>query len=43
MAFRITATTDTDQELLDAIRTKAWEERKDVSEVIREAFRKRLK
>lgn len=43
MAFRITATTDEDQALLDQIRELAWTERKHVSQVIREAFEKRLK
>jgi hypothetical protein len=38
MAYRITATTDSDKTLLDMIRDIAWKERKDVSEVMREAF-----
>jgi hypothetical protein len=42
MSYRISATNDEDGELLDAIRDRAWQERKEVSEVIREAFRARL-
>ena len=42
MAFRITATTDTDTELLTLIRDLAWKERKDVSEIIRESFKYKL-
>lgn len=38
MAFRISATTESDSTLLVMIRDIAWRERKDVSEVIREAF-----
>jgi hypothetical protein len=38
MAFRITATTDTDQEVLDQIRDLAWRTRVPISEAIREAF-----
>lgn len=42
MAYRISATTTSDQHLLDQLRDLAWKERKDVSEVIREAFAGRL-
>ena len=42
MAFRISATTDSDKELLTKIRDLAWHQRKDVSEVIREAFNRKL-
>lgn len=38
MAYRITATTDADRELLDRIRELAWKSRQPVSEVIRQAF-----
>ena len=38
MAYKITATTDTDKELLEAVRTLAWQRRVNVSEIIREAF-----
>jgi len=38
MAFRITATTDIDQEVLDQIRELAWRTRVPISEAIREAF-----
>lgn len=38
MAFRISATTESDETLLIMIRDIAWQERKNVSEVIREAF-----
>jgi hypothetical protein len=38
MAFRITATTATDQEVLDQIRELAWRTRVPISEAIREAF-----
>lgn len=42
MAYRISATTDTDKDLLDSIRTLAWKERRDISDVIRSAFQKEL-
>lgn len=42
MAFRITATTDTDKDLLEAIRTLAWQERTPISELIRSAFQKEI-
>lgn len=42
MAIRISATTESDQELLTLIRDLAWKERKDVSEIIREAFKYKL-
>lgn len=42
MAYNISGTTQADKDLLDQIRDLAWRERKDVSEVIREAFRLRL-
>lgn len=42
MAYNISATTESDKELLQLVRDLAWRERKDVSEVIREAFRDRL-
>lgn len=42
MAFRISATTPTDTELLAAIRNLAWQERRQVSDVIRSAFDKEL-
>lgn len=42
MAYRISSTTPADTELLAAIREKAWSERLDVSEVIRQAFQLRL-
>lgn len=38
MAFRISATTTTDKEVLTQIRELAWRTRTPVSEVIREAF-----
>ena len=38
VAFRISATTESDKTLLVMIRDIAWRERKDVSEVVREAF-----
>jgi hypothetical protein len=42
MAFRISATTPTDADLLAAIRNLAWQERRQVSEVIRSAFLKEV-
>ena len=38
MAYRITATTDADKEVLEQIRELAWRTRVPVSEAIREAF-----
>lgn len=42
MAYRITPTTESDADLLNRVRDRAWQERKDVSEVVREAFTQRL-
>lgn len=42
MAFRISATTPVDSDLLAAIRDLAWQERRSVSDVIRSAFDKEL-
>ena len=42
MAYRITATTETDKELLDDIRDLAWRQRCDISQIIREAFQVKL-
>lgn len=38
MAYRITATTESDKELLEAVKTYAWERHMSVSEAIRLAF-----
>lgn len=38
MAYRISATTEKDKQLLDAIREMAWQQRIDVSQLMREAF-----
>lgn len=42
MAYRITATTEKDKALLEDIRTLAWTQRMDVSQVMREAFLAKL-
>jgi hypothetical protein len=42
MAYRISATTEKDKELLDALRTAAWRSRIDVSQLIRESFLRTL-
>lgn len=38
MAYRISATTDRDQKLLNELRHMAWQQRIDVSQIMREAF-----
>lgn len=42
MAYRISATTDEDQRILQAVRDMAWTQRRPVSEVMREAFIKKV-
>lgn len=42
MAYRITPTTEADRALMNQIREVAWRERKEVSEVMREAFTARV-
>jgi len=42
MAYRITATTEKDTVLLIAMRELAWQQRREVSQVIREAFLTKL-